>query len=223
MSNLKIEDSWKNLLASEFEQPYFQTMSTQLRNQIAAGKEIYPPAPLIFNAFNTTPVDDVKVIILGQDPYHNTGQAMGFSFSVPQGVRIPPSLRNIYKEMVTDINFTPPEHGDLTPWANQGVLMLNAMLTVEAHDAGSHRNIGWQTFTDAVLRKLSEEKENLVYMLWGGFAKKKKHLIDGEKHLILEAAHPSPLARGKYFGSKHFSQANAYLKTNGLGEIDWQL
>ena len=223
MSNLKIEDSWKNLLASEFEQPYFQTMSTQLRNQIAAGKEIYPPAPLIFNAFNTTPVDDVKVIILGQDPYHNTGQAMGFSFSVPQGVRIPPSLRNIYKEMVTDINFTPPEHGDLTPWANQGVLMLNAMLTVEAHDAGSHRNIGWQTFTDAVLRKLSEEKENLVYMLWGGFAKKKKHLIDGEKHLILEAAHPSPLARGKYFGSKHFSQANAYLKANGLGEIDWQL
>lgn len=223
MSNVKIEDSWKNLLASEFEQPYFQSMSTHLRNQIAAGKEIYPPGPLIFNAFNTTPVKDVKVVILGQDPYHNTGQAMGYSFSVPQGVRIPPSLRNIYKEMVTDINFTPPEHGDLTKWAGQGVLMLNAMLTVEAHKAGSHKNIGWQTFTDSVLRKLSEERENLVYMLWGGFAKKKKHLIDGEKHLILEAAHPSPLAGGAYFGSKHFSQANAYLKANGLEEIDWQL
>jgi uracil-DNA glycosylase len=223
MSNINIEESWKNLLADEFEQSYFQSMSTYLRNQIAAGKTIYPPNSLIFNAFNTTPVADVKVVILGQDPYHNTGQAMGYSFSVPQGVRIPPSLRNIYKEMVTDIDFVIPDHGDLTKWAGQGVLMLNAMLTVEAHDAGSHRNIGWQKFTDSVLRKLSEERESLIYMLWGGFAKKKKHLIDADKHLILEAAHPSPLARGAYFGSKHFSQANAYLKANGLAEIDWQI
>jgi len=223
MSKIKIEESWKNLLSNEFEQPYFQSMSTYLRNQIAAGKTIYPPGPLIFNAFNTTPVTDVKVVILGQDPYHNTGQAMGYSFSVPRGVRIPPSLRNIYKEMATDVNTITPDHGDLTKWANQGVLMLNAMLTVEAHKAGSHKNIGWQTFTDAVLRKLSEEREGLIYMLWGGFAKKKKHLIDANKHLILEAAHPSPLAGGAYFGSKHFSQANAYLKTKGLEEIDWQL
>ena len=223
MSKVKIEESWKNLLADEFEQPYFQSMSTHLRNQIAAGKTIYPPGPLIFNAFNTTPVSNVKVVILGQDPYHNTGQAMGYSFSVPKGVRIPPSLRNIYKEMVTDINFVTPNHGDLTKWANQGVLMLNAMLTVEAHKAGSHKNIGWQTFTDSVLRRLSEERENLVYMLWGGFAKKKKHLIDANKHLVLEAAHPSPLAGGAYFGSKHFSQANAYLEAKGLGGIEWQL
>lgn len=223
MSKVKIEESWQKLLASEFEQPYFQGVSTYLRNQIAAGKTIYPPGPLIFNAFNTTPVAEVKVVILGQDPYHNPGQAMGYSFSVPQGVRIPPSLRNIYKEMATDVNTVAPDHGDLTKWAGQGVLMLNAMLTVEAHKAGSHKNIGWQTFTDAVLKKLSDERENLVYMLWGGFAKKKKHLIDTDKHLVLEAAHPSPLAGGAYFGSKHFSQANAYLKANGLREIDWQL
>ena len=223
MSKFNIEESWKNLLADELEKPYFQSMSTYLRNQIVAGKTIYPPGPLIFNAFNTTPVADVKVVILGQDPYHNPGQAMGFSFSVPKGVRIPPSLRNIYKEMVTDIDFVSPDHGDLTKWADQGVLMLNAMLTVEANNPGSHKNIGWQKFTDSVLRKLSEERDDLVYMLWGGFAKKKKHLIDTDKHLVLEAAHPSPLARGAYFGSKHFSQANAYLKDKGLGEIDWQV
>lgn len=223
MSNIKIEESWKTLLADEFAQPYFQSVTTFLRNEIAAGKTIYPPGPLIFNAFNTTPVKDVKVVILGQDPYHNPGQAMGMSFSVPKGVKVPPSLRNIYKEMATDINCPPATHGDLTKWADQGVLMLNAMLTVEGHKAGSHKNIGWQKFTDAVLKKLSDEQENLVYMLWGGFAKKKKHLIDAERHLVLEAAHPSPLAGGAYFGSKHFSQANTYLKEKGLPEIDWSL
>ena len=173
MSKVKIEESWKNLLADEFEQPYFQSMSTHLRNQIAAGKTIYPPGPLIFNAFNTTPVSNVKVVILGQVPYHYTGQAMGYGFSVPKGVRIPPSLRNIYKEMVTDINFVTPNHGDLTKWANQGVLMLNAMLTVEAHKAGSHKNIGWQTFTDSVLRSVRGARKFSLYAL-GWFCEEEK-------------------------------------------------
>ena len=223
MSKVKIEATWKAALAEEFEQPYFQTIASFLRQEMAKGKTIYPPGKLIFNAFNTTPLPDVKVVILGQDPYHNTGQAMGLSFSVPRGVRVPASLRNIYKEMHSDINTPIAMHGDLTKWAEQGVLMLNAMLTVEAHKASSHKKIGWQSFTDAVIRKVSEEKENVVFMLWGGFAKKKKMLIDTSKHLVLEAAHPSPLAGGAYFGSKHFSKANAYLKEKGLGEIDWNV
>lgn len=223
MSNVKIEDSWKQLLKNEFEQPYFQSISAFLRKEIAAGKIIYPPGKLIFNAFDTTPVTEVKIVVLGQDPYHNPGQAMGMSFSVPRNVRTPASLKTIYKEMHDDVGCPIADHGDLTKWADQGVLLLNAMLTVEKNNAGSHKNIGWQTFTDAVLRRLSEERENLVFMLWGNFAKKKKHLIDGKKHLILEAAHPSPLARGAYYGSKHFSQANAYLKKHGVKEIDWCL
>lgn len=223
MSNVRIEASWKKLLSDEFDQPYFQSISTFLRKEITAGKTVYPPGKLIFNAFDTTPVDQVKVVVLGQDPYHNPGQAMGMSFSVPRGVRIPPSLRTIYKEMKTDVGCEPPDHGDLTKWAEQGVLLLNAMLTVEKGKAGSHQKIGWQQFTDAVMHRLSDEREHLVYMLWGGFAKKKKHLIDPQKHLILEAAHPSPLARDAYLNSKHFSQANAYLKKHGKGEIDWCL
>lgn len=223
MSNVKIEESWKNVLIQEFDQPYFHSLATYLRKEKAAGKTIYPPGALIFNAFDTTPFQAVKVVILGQDPYHNPGEAMGLSFSVPRGKRIPPSLRNIYKELNEDLGITIPDHGDLTAWATQGVFLLNAMLTVEQKRAGSHQKIGWQNFTDAVIRKLSEERQNLVFMLWGGFAKKKKVLIDTSKHLVLEAAHPSPLAGGAYFGSKHFSKANTYLQQNGLSPINWEL
>lgn len=223
MSNVKIEESWKNALKSEFEQPYFQGIVSFLKTEKAKGTVFYPPGSLIFNAFEQTPFEQVKVVILGQDPYHNPGQAMGLSFSVPQSVRTPPSLKNIYKELNTDLGCTIPTHGDLTKWAQQGVFLLNAMLTVEHKKAGSHKKIGWQSFTDAVIRTLSEEREGLVFMLWGNFAKAKGDLIDGTKHLVLNAAHPSPLAGGAYFGSKHFSQANAYLKEQGKEAIDWQI
>lgn len=223
MSNVKIEESWKEVLEDEFSQPYFQTIATFLRNEKSAGKIIYPPGPLIFNAFNSTPFQDVKVIILGQDPYHNPGEAMGLCFSVPKGVRVPHSLKNVYKELNTDLGCDVPSHGDLTKWADQGVFLLNSMLTVQKNAAASHRKIGWQKFTDAVIRTLSEQREGLVFMLWGGFAKKKKELIDPFKHLILEAAHPSPLAGGAYFGSGHFSKANDYLKNQGKEPIDWQI
>lgn len=223
MSNVRIEESWKQALSDEFEQPYFQAIASFLRKEKSNGKTIYPPGSLIFNAFNSTPIDEVKVVILGQDPYHNPGQAMGLSFSVPKGVRIPPSLINIYKELHKDVGVSIPKHGDLSRWAEQGVFLLNAMLTVEHKKAGSHSKIGWQNFTDAVIRTLSETREHLVFMLWGNFARKKKVLIDAEKHLILEAAHPSPLARDAYFGSRHFSQANEYLKKHGKEPIDWSL
>ena len=223
MSSVRIEESWKAALANEFAQPYFQALATFLKKEKAAGKTIYPPGSLIFNAVSHTPFSEVKVVILGQDPYHNPGEAMGLSFSVPKGVRVPPSLRNIYKELATDIGFQTPNHGDLTAWASQGVFLLNAFLTVERNKPRSHQKIGWGTFTNAVIKALSQEREHLVFMLWGGFARKKKDLIDGNKHLILEAAHPSPLAGGAYFGSKHFSQANAYLEKNGHEAIDWQL
>lgn len=223
MSNVKIEESWKQALREEFTQPYFQSLATFLKTEKAAGKKIYPPGSLIFNAFNTTPFEDVKVVILGQDPYHNPGEAMGLSFSVPKGVRIPPSLRNIYKELNEDLSVSIPNHGDLTRWAEQGVFLLNAMLTVEHRTPRSHQKIGWQDFTDAVIRKLSTEQEGLVFMLWGGFARKKKELIDKSRHLVLEAAHPSPLAGGAYFGSKHFSKANDYLQKQGKEQIDWSL
>lgn len=221
MSNVRIEESWKTALAEEFEQPYFSTLATFLKNEKAAGKTIYPPGSLIFNAFNTTPFDQVKVIILGQDPYHNPREAMGLSFSVPKGIRVPPSLKNIYKELNTDLGIPIPNHGDLTAWAKQGVFLLNAMLTVEHKKAGSHKKAGWQNFTDAVIKTLSDKREHLVFMLWGNFAKKKNVLIDNNKHLVLEAAHPSPLAGGAFFGSRHFSQANAYLEKNGMQPIDW--
>lgn len=224
MSNVKIEDSWKTALAAEFQQPYFQAVAQFLRTAKGEGKLIYPPGSLIFNAFNTTPLPKVKVVILGQDPYHNPGQAMGLSFSVPKGVTIPPSLRNIYQELRTDVGFTPPSHGDLTPWAEQGVFLLNAMLTVEKNKPSSHRDIGWQNFTDAVIRTLSRERENLVFMLWGAFAQKKSVLIDGDRHLILQSPHPSPFSANRgFFGNKHFSKANKYLNQHGLGEIDWSL
>ena len=223
MSNVKIEESWKAVLADEFEQAYFQGLAGFLRQEKSAGKVIYPPGSLIFNAFAKTPFDAVKVVVIGQDPYHNPGEAMGLSFSVPRGVRTPPSLKNIYKELNSDLGCTIPSHGDLTKWADQGVFLLNAMLTVEHKKAGSHRKIGWQNFTNAVIRKLSEEREGLVFMLWGNFAKAKAELIDTEKHLVLKAAHPSPLAGGAYFGSKHFSQANAYFAQQGKTPIDWQI
>jgi len=223
LSKVKIEKGWKKVLNEEFGKPYFQNIKSTLLETKADNKIFYPPGSLIFNAFDLTPWDNVKVVILGQDPYHNPGEAMGLSFSVPRGVRVPPSLRNIYKELNTDLGHPVPLHGDLTTWAAQGVLLLNAMLTVEHKSAGSHRKIGWQLFTDEVITKLSILKTGLVFMLWGNFAKSKSELIDQSKHLILQAAHPSPLARGACFGSKHFSQANNYLSNQGQSPIDWKL
>lgn len=220
---IKIEESWQALLKQEFTQPYFNAITAFIRQEIGAGKIIYPPGPLIFNAFNKTPVDKVKVVILGQDPYIKPGEAMGLSFSVPKGVRTPPSLQNIYKELNADLGCTIPSHGDLTPWAEQGVFLLNASLTVEKGQSNSHAKCGWHQFTDAVITRLSQSKEALVFMLWGNFAKQKASLIDPFKHLVLEAAHPSPLAGGAFFGSKHFSKANEYLATQGKGTIDWCL
>lgn len=223
MSNVRIEESWKQALAAEFTQPYFQGLIAFVKAEKQAGKTIYPPGSLIFNAFDTTPFDQVKVVILGQDPYINQGEAMGLSFSVPKGVRIPPSLRNIYKELATDLHIPPANHGDLTKWAQQGVFLLNAVLTVEHKKSRSHQKKGWEKFTDAVIREISSQREGVVFMLWGNFARNKRVLIDADKHLILEAAHPSPLAGGAYFGSRHFSQANAYLESKGKRPIDWQL
>ncbi|SEQ22758.1 uracil-DNA glycosylase [Neolewinella agarilytica] len=222
MSNVKIEPSWKEALSEEFTKPYFRMLTTFLKEEKAAGKAIYPPGPLIFNAYNTTPIDEVKVVILGQDPYHNPGQAMGLSFSVPKGVTIPPSLRNIYKELNTSIGLEKPNHGDLTHWAEQGVFLLNAMLTVEKNDPGSHKRSGWQFFTDASIKAISDRRENVVFMLWGAFARKKKILIDESKHLVLESAHPSPFSADRgFFGNNHFVLANEYLAKHGREEIVW--
>ncbi len=224
MSNVKIEASWKAALATEFTQAYFQSLAQHLRQEKQAGKTIYPPGPKIFNAFDTTPFEQVKVVILGQDPYHNPGQAMGLSFSVPQGVTIPPSLRNIYKELATDIGIQIPNHGDLTKWAEQGVFLLNAMLTVERKKPASHQKIGWQNFTDAAIQALSNQREGLVFLLWGAFAQRKSALIDASKHLVLKCPHPSPFSADRgFFGSRHFSQANDYLRRQGKEPIDWQV
>ena len=207
----------------EFQKEYFKDLSILLEEEKSMGQVHYPSEDLIFHAFNTTSWNNIKVIILGQDPYHNPKQAMGLCFSVPKGIKVPPSLKNIFKELNTDLNITIPEHGDLSEWASQGVFLLNAMLTVQHKSPGSHKKIGWQTFTNAVINKLSAEKEGLVFLLWGNFAKNKKELIDTSKHLVLEAAHPSPLARGAYFGSKHFSQTNAYLIKQNKTPINWQI
>lgn len=222
-SNVQIEASWKLALADEFEKEYFQKLRAFLKQEKQSGAIIYPPGPLIFNAFEQTPFAAVKVVILGQDPYHNPGEAMGLSFSVPHGIRIPPSLLNIYKELQTDLGIPVANHGDLSQWAKQGVLLLNAMLTVRAGQPASHQQIGWQDFTDAVIRKLSDEREGLIFMLWGNFAKTKKALIDTQKHHVLEAAHSSPLAKGAFFGCKHFSKANVLLEQSGLQGIDWRV
>ena len=221
--NLPLKSGWKKLLTEEMNKPYFEKIGHNLQTIKDKEEIILPPHDLIFEAFNRTPLNKIKIIILGQDPYHKVGQAMGLSFSVPKGVTTPPSLRNIYKEMNTDVGSDIPTHGDLKKWADQGVLLLNAILTVSQGQAGSHRKIGWQAFTDRVIELLSAEKEHLVFMLWGNFAKEKSNLIDASKHLILKAAHPSPLARGAYFGSKHFSQANAYLTEHNIDPIDWSI
>ena len=222
LDDVRIESGWKEALREEFLSEYFAKIKENLL--AAKAREIvYPPGNLIFNAFNLTPFERVRAVILGQDPYHGAHQAMGLSFSVPRGVRIPPSLVNIYKEIKSDLGISEPESGDLSYWAKQGVLLLNASLSVGANRANSHSGFGWQIFTDAVIKILSAKRQNLVFMLWGNFAKAKSALIDAQRHLILTAAHPSPLAGGAFFGCRHFSRCNEYLRAHGLGEIDWDL
>lgn len=221
--DVKIESSWKAVLQPEFDKPYFAELTTVVRNEFMAGKVIYPPPKLIFNAFDKTPFDKVKVVILGQDPYHGPGQAHGLCFSVQRGVNPPPSLVNIFKEIETDLGFPPPSHGCLEHWAEQGVFMLNAALTVRAGEPMSHSKIGWETFTNAVIQTLSDQKTGLVFLLWGNFARNKRTLIDASKHFVLEAAHPSPLSRGAFFGCRHFSKTNELLQQQGLTPVDWQL
>jgi uracil-DNA glycosylase len=221
--SVEMENGWKTVLSEQFSMPYFAGIKQTLLDAKAEGKVVYPPEPLIFNAFNLTPWSEVKVVILGQDPYHNPREALGLSFSVPKGVSIPPSLRNIYKEMMNDVYAPLAAHGDLTPWAQQGVLLLNAMLTVEQNRPASHQKIGWQTFTDAVIRTISNQKEGVVFLLWGRFAQSKKELIDTQKHFVLEAAHPSPLARDAFKGCKHFSKTNQLLEQQGKTPIEWSL
>lgn len=221
--DVKIEQSWKEALKGEFEKPYFQGLVAELHRKKRSGEVIYPPGPLIFNAFNLTPIDKVKVVIIGQDPYHGPGQAEGLSFSVPHGMPLPPSLRNIYKEIESDLNVTLHKDGSLEAWARQGVFLLNAILTVKAGAAASHSGLGWAEFTDAVIRILSGRREGLVFLLWGNFARSKKALIDTSRHYVLEAAHPSPLAGGAFFGCRHFSKANAILESKGMTAIDWTL
>ncbi|CAD7288757.1 Uracil-DNA glycosylase [Campylobacter majalis] len=222
LEQVKIENSWKEQLKDEFLSPYFGIIKQNLLFA-KANAIVYPPSNLIFNAFNLTPFNDVKVVILGQDPYHGAGQAMGLSFSVPKGIRVPPSLVNIYKEIETDLGIKAPNHGDLSAWAAQGVMLLNATLSVTANQPNSHANFGWQNFTDAVIKILSQKRENIVFMLWGNFAIKKANLIDPNRHLVLTAAHPSPLARGAFFGCRHFSKANDYLIKYGKTPINWDL
>jgi uracil-DNA glycosylase len=221
--DVRIEASWKAALQPEFDKPYFAALSAVVHNEFNAKKVIYPPPKYIFNAFEKTPFDKVKVVILGQDPYHGAGQAHGLCFSVQRGVTPPPSLVNIFKEIETDLGIAPPHHGCLEAWAEQGVFMLNAALTVRAGEPMSHSKIGWETFTDAVIRTLSDQKTGLVFLLWGNFARNKRTLIDAHKHHILEAAHPSPLSGGRFFGCRHFSQTNHLLTTQGLTPINWQL
>ncbi len=216
-----IEESWKKVLQPEFDKEYFAQTASFLKQEKKEGVKIYPPGSLIFNAFRLTPFDRVKVVILGQDPYHGHGQAHGLSFSVPDGIAMPPSLQNIYKEIESDLGAPVQRTGNLEKWAVQGVFLLNSVLTVRAGQPTSHSNIGWQSFTDAVIRTISEQKEHVVFMLWGNYARSKRDLIDSSKHLILEAAHPSPLARGAFFGCRHFSKANTYLNSTGQESIMW--
>lgn len=220
--NVKIETTWKKNLKEEFEKRYFKDLTNFVKNEYAQ-HQCFPENKDLFRAFNITAFNDVKVVILGQDPYHNYNQADGLSFSVPKTTTIPPSLKNIFKEIETDLDKETYSHGNLTHWAEQGVLLLNAVLSVRAHQPGSHKNKGWETFTDAVIRNLSDKREAVVFMLWGGFAKKKAKLIDKDKHLVLCSGHPSPLSanRGYWFGNQHFSKANAYLKKNEKSIIIW--
>ena len=221
--DVRMEESWKKALSPEFDKEYFRSLVEFLHAQKRAGKVIYPPGSMIFRAFELTPLEEVKVVILGQDPYHGPGQAMGLSFSVPDGVKAPPSLRNIFKEIETDLGVRMSGRPNLEKWARQGVLLLNAMLTVEAGLAGSHSRIGWQAFTDAVIKYLSDNREGIVFLLWGNFARSKKLLIDTSRHYVLEAAHPSPLSGGAFFGCRHFSKTNQILLSEGKTPIDWQI
>lgn len=220
--NIQLHESWLPYLDSEFEKPYF----TQLKDFLLLEKQqyrVFPPSSLIFSAFNLTPFDDVKVVILGQDPYHGIGQANGLCFSVSTGIRKPPSLNNIFKELETDLGFPIPQTGNLEPWAKQGVFLLNATLTVRENTAGSHQNKGWEQFTDTVIKTISDNKQGVVFLLWGNYAKAKEVLIDRSKHSVLTAAHPSPLARGAFFNSKHFSKTNEILIKQNNKPINWQI
>lgn len=225
LNQVRLDDSWKANLAEFLLSPRMQQLGHFLREEIQANKVIYPPNSLIFNALNTTPLNQVKVVILGQDPYHGPNQAHGLSFSVQKGVTLPPSLRNIYHELRTDLGIDTPSHGDLSKWAEQGVLLLNSVLTVEAGQPTSHQKQGWEDFTDNVIDVLNEQREHVVFILWGAYAQRKGQRINQEKHLVLKAAHPSPLSanRGGFFGCKVFSKSNNYLKQNGIEPIDWQL
>ncbi|MCL6238575.1 MULTISPECIES: uracil-DNA glycosylase [Acinetobacter] len=225
LAKVQLEPSWKYALSEFLLSPRMDELKDFLLQQIKQDKVIYPPNPLIFNALNTTPMANVKVVILGQDPYHGPNQAHGLSFSVQKGVALPPSLRNIFHELNTDLGVPVSKHGDLTRWAEQGVLLLNAVLTVEAGQPTSHQKRGWEDFTDHVIDVLNEQREHIVFILWGAYAQRKGQRIDQNKHLVLKAAHPSPLAanRGGFFGCKVFSKSNNYLKQNGIEPIDWQL
>lgn len=220
--DVKIEQSWKDVLTDEFNKDYFIQLTDFVRREYLSGKTIYPAAKNIFNAFNLCPLSNVRVVIIGQDPYHEPGQAHGLCFSVESGVDFPPSLQNIYKEIESDLGHKSITNGDLTAWANQGVLLLNSTLTVQAHIAASHSGKGWETFTDAVIRAVAEHRKNVVYMLWGSFAQKKAEYVNEKENLILKSAHPSPLSayRG-FFGNHHFSRANEYLAEHGFQPIDW--
>jgi uracil-DNA glycosylase len=221
---VRIESKWKKVLKDEFKKPYFYDLANHIKTEKSQGKTIYPAGSQIFHAFEATPFDKVKIVILGQDPYHGPGQAHGLSFSVPQGINPPPSLQNIFKELESDTGMRCPSHGNLEHWAEQGVLLLNASLTVRAGEPMSHSKIGWHLFTDTVIQKASLLKDHLVFFLWGKFAQEKMVLIDAKKHLVLKAAHPSPLsAHNGFFGCRHFSKANDYLAGNGIDPIDWSI
>lgn len=220
--DVRIEDTWKRKLNGEFEKDYFIRLAGFVKEEYRKNT-VYPPAPLIFNAFDSCPYDRVRVVIIGQDPYHGPGQAHGLCFSVKEGVALPPSLRNIFREIKEDMNVSSHASGNLERWAKQGVLLLNATLTVRAHAPGSHQNKGWETFTDEAIRIIAEEKENVVFLLWGSYAQKKGLGIDREKHLVLESVHPSPLSASRgFFGNHHFSQCNEFLTFTGQDAIDWR-
>ena len=221
--DVQIEESWKKVLHAEFSKSYFENIVAFLKTEKVQGKTIYPPGSLIFNAFYKTPFKELKVLLLGQDPYHGKGQAMGLSFSVPKGIRQPPSLINIFKELKDDVGVPIPSTGDLTPWAEQGVMLLNASLTVRDGEPNSHAKIGWHEFTNRVIQKVSDLKKNVVFLLWGKFAQEKQELVDETKHLVLKAAHPSPYSADRFFGCRHFSKANEYLIQNKIDPVDWSL
>lgn len=220
--DIQIETGWKEVLKTDFDADYFSKLKEFLVDEKMA-HTVYPPGKMIFNAFNLTPFKEVKVVIIGQDPYHGPGQAHGLCFSVPEGIAIPPSLRNIYKEMADDLNMEVPKNGNLSKWAKQGVLLLNATLSVRAHQAGSHQGKGWEIFTDSAIRAVSDYGQNIVFILWGAYAQKKASLIDSNKHVILKSVHPSPLSAHRgFFGCKHFSLTNSYLQEKGMQPIDWE-